>query len=227
MEESIDFEISTWHFTLIKTLSKQMVKFPFRGDSFVGDLDDRSYNILKDYHNKTLKNVNLDFDHNIGCPCKTVNIQVQITVPYTEKIEYYIELNRVEKEVKEEVKKVDNDSFDVNINNVILKVSKKSDKFRISRKIGDDVYLSTISEGKYKLFQDYKNKITPDITKIEHGPYQQHYCISVSYKYYDIDNTYNLYLFKQTIEDKLKDEVEELKEALKQANEKLAKFEKV
>src|SRR6185295_15711161 len=122
MEESIDFKIYNWIFTLVKTLSKQIVKLSFGSVSFVGDLDDRSYNILKDYHNKTLKNVNLDFDCNIGS-CRTVKIQVQITVPYTEKIEYYIELNKVEKEVKEEikeeVKKVDNDSFDVNINNVI------------------------------------------------------------------------------------------------------------
>jgi len=189
-------------------IEKKIIKYPCTSKEYIGDLDDRSIKILKEYYNKTLSIANLYCVYDKGIPLKII---VQINIPFTDKKEEYSIV------FKEDVKKDENFSF------VCLKkefkVIKNDKDIAIKYLSADNkLYISKINESEYKLLKDYVDKNYKKILNV----YWQYVSVSTSLEIiivneidYNLNCNYIIRLDTQTDEDKLREEILTLKETNK------------
>ena len=218
--ENAKLMINGWVFNLTKNNEKKIIEFGI-SDKFIGNLNDKNYKILKDYANKTLENVILRckyFTDTNFSNLVTVYIDVEIKVPYSESVEYQINLDKVK------------EKDDVTIGDYTFTFIKNNEKIIMGCEVNNDKYLSNILENQYEMFQDYKNKILPKNIIIRSIMNVKNIQITIDMSNYGYTNIYYLYIHKQKSK---KQELEELKvqyntldTELKKISEKIAKLEK-
>jgi len=210
-----------WKFDLIKTESKKTLEYCEDSEKYVGELTDYNYNILKDYADNTLKNISINvftpFNSKVA---KTMNINIEINIPYCdEKKGYYIILNKIKEE-----------DPNVTIGEYTFAFIKNDKKISIVCEINNEKYSLDISEEKYQMLQDYKNNNLPKDCTISSNYETPTVAISIRHIFYDYSFMNYLYLKKQTREDKINEKLIEqiniMNNSIKELTEKVSKLEK-
>ena len=174
-------------------------------NTYIGNLSSREYNILKE---KSLDNakdcvIGFSFDPKFN----SFIINVQIDVPYTDDNdteEFQICTTRKEIECPE--------SFNIEIDNYKYSIVKNNDKMFMFTRYNNIKYIRELSKENYDMFKKYKNGELKDVMITRCS-----YC-GIRIECFGFENY--IYLNTQSTEDKLREEIEELKKTIEEMKNK-------
>jgi len=188
---------------------KKTITRLFNNIEYVGELDERGINILKEYYNKTLKDVDLKYI----CSTIPIKIIVTINIPFSDRQETFEILFK-------EVKKYKN--FKIIISERTFDIITTNDRLVIEyREIGF-TYRKVISNNEYSFLKDYHDNKIKLVSS--HDP--PNIIIESQVEINNLTHIYLIKLSKLTKEEFLEEENKSLKETIEKLTAKIEELKK-